>query len=60
MPSQIGAETLSDKLPLEFQLAHTVAGEGDTLLLLHGSASNRAVWRRYVDPAPIVPDRASS
>ena len=46
----------------EIQLSHTESGEGETLLLLHGSASTGAVWRRYVDPFAkrgyrvIVPD----
>jgi pimeloyl-ACP methyl ester carboxylesterase len=50
MPSQIRADTVTQENRPEFQLSHTESGEGETLLLLHGSASNSAVWRRYVDP----------
>jgi pimeloyl-ACP methyl ester carboxylesterase len=50
MPSQIPADTMTHDDRPEFQLSHDASGEGDTLLLLHGSASNGAVWRRYVDP----------
>jgi pimeloyl-ACP methyl ester carboxylesterase len=50
MPSPIRAATT--EAPLDLHLAATASGEddGDTLLLLHGSASNSAVWRRYVEP----------
>lgn len=46
----------------QIRRCHTEAGTGETLLLLHGSASTGAVWRRYVDPLAragyrvVVPD----
>ena len=52
MPSPIRAAAMTREAPLDLHLAATASGEGhgDTLLLLHGSASNSAVWRRYVEP----------
>lgn len=32
------------------RLSFTEAGQGETILLLHGSAGSGALWRRYVDP----------